>query len=146
MTNFLSYARGPLFMGRKLVRDNELLQSGGLLSFPRTGCALRAPVSLSRGRRSRHYGRTSATAQGSSSLRARELPDGRGLRAQSRQPQKASQAYIAVASGAPTRHKTEGTRFECGRWRRNVAPSHPGRPKREWQPSVLWWISGGSFR
>ena len=27
-------------MGRKLVRDNELLQSGGLLSFPRTGCAL----------------------------------------------------------------------------------------------------------
>jgi hypothetical protein len=37
-------------MGRKLVRENELLQSGGLLSFPRTGCALRAPVSLSRGR------------------------------------------------------------------------------------------------
>ncbi|SRR5258708_4840641 len=27
-------------MGRKLVRENELLRSGGLLSFPRTGCAL----------------------------------------------------------------------------------------------------------
>jgi len=27
-------------MGRKLVRESELLQSGGLLSFPRTGCAL----------------------------------------------------------------------------------------------------------
>src|SRR5258708_17150927 len=40
MTNFLSYARGPQFMGRKLVRENELLRSGGLLSFPRTGCAL----------------------------------------------------------------------------------------------------------
>jgi hypothetical protein len=28
------------FVGRKLVRENELLRSGGLLSFPRTGCAL----------------------------------------------------------------------------------------------------------
>jgi hypothetical protein len=35
-------------MGRKLVRENELLRSGGLLSFPRTGCALRASVILSR--------------------------------------------------------------------------------------------------
>ncbi len=26
--------------GRKLVRKNELLRPGGLLSFPRTGCAL----------------------------------------------------------------------------------------------------------
>jgi hypothetical protein len=28
------------FAGRKSVRENELLPSGGLLSFPRTGCAL----------------------------------------------------------------------------------------------------------
>jgi len=48
MANFLSYARGPQFMGRKLVRENGLLRSGGLLSFPRTGCALRASVILSR--------------------------------------------------------------------------------------------------
>ena len=27
-------------MGRKLVRKDELPESGGLLSFPRTGCAL----------------------------------------------------------------------------------------------------------
>jgi len=47
-------------MGRKLVRDNELLQSGGLLSFPRTGCAHRAPVILSRGQRSRHNGQPRA--------------------------------------------------------------------------------------
>src|SRR5947209_2428757 len=59
MTNFLSYARGPQFMGRKLVRENKLLRSGGLLSFPRTGCALRASVILSREKRSWHYGRTS---------------------------------------------------------------------------------------
>jgi hypothetical protein len=62
-------------MGRKLVRDNDLLQSGGLLSFPRTGCALRAPVILSRGQRSRHYGRTNPTTPRSRSLRARKLPD-----------------------------------------------------------------------
>jgi hypothetical protein len=37
-------------MGRKLVRENELLQPGGLLSFPRTGCALRAPQSYHQGR------------------------------------------------------------------------------------------------
>jgi hypothetical protein len=37
-------------MGRKLVRENELLRSGGLLSFPRTGRALRASVILSRKR------------------------------------------------------------------------------------------------
>ena len=28
--------------GRKSVRESELLRPGGLLSFPRTGCALRA--------------------------------------------------------------------------------------------------------
>ena len=39
-------------MGRKLVRKNELLQPGGLLSFPRTGCALRAPQSYHQGRES----------------------------------------------------------------------------------------------
>ncbi len=49
-------------MGRKLVRENEFLRSGGLLSFPRTGCALRASVILSREKRSRHYGRTSPVA------------------------------------------------------------------------------------
>jgi hypothetical protein len=49
-------------MGRKLVRENELLRSGGLLSFPRTGCALRASVILSREKRSRLYGRTSPVA------------------------------------------------------------------------------------
>jgi hypothetical protein len=27
-------------MGRKLVREDELYKQGGLLSFPRTGCAL----------------------------------------------------------------------------------------------------------
>src|SRR5258705_13436142 len=48
MTNFLSYARGPHFMGRKLVRENQLLQLGGLLSFPRTGCALCTGLILSR--------------------------------------------------------------------------------------------------
>jgi len=58
-------------MGRKLVRENESLRSGGLLSFPRTGCALRAPVILSREKRSRHYGRTSPTAGG----RARSEPE-----------------------------------------------------------------------
>src|ERR1700689_938607 len=52
MANSLSYARGPQFMGRKLVRKNELLQPGGLLSFPRTGCALRAPQSYHQGRES----------------------------------------------------------------------------------------------
>ena len=35
-------------MGRKLVRENELLRSGGLLSFPRTGCALCASGILPR--------------------------------------------------------------------------------------------------
>jgi len=50
-------------MGRKLVRENELLQSGGLLSFPRTGCALCAAVILSRGQRSRHYRYTRPTPQ-----------------------------------------------------------------------------------
>jgi hypothetical protein len=43
-------------MGRKLVRENELLRSGGLLSFPRTGCALCAAVVLSRALKSRHHG------------------------------------------------------------------------------------------
>jgi len=38
------------------------LRSGGLLSFPRTGRALRASVILSREKRSRHYGRTSPVA------------------------------------------------------------------------------------
>jgi len=43
MTNFLSCARVRNLMGKKvLVRENELLRSGGLLSFPRTGRALRA--------------------------------------------------------------------------------------------------------
>src|SRR5260370_38966237 len=56
MTNFLSYARGPQFMGRKSVRKNELSRSGGLLSFPRTGCALRASVILSRGQKSHDIG------------------------------------------------------------------------------------------
>ena len=42
-------------MGRKLVRENELFESGGLLSFPRTGCAHCAVVILSRGQRSQHY-------------------------------------------------------------------------------------------
>jgi len=50
-------------MGRKLVRKNELLRSGGLLSFPRTGCALRASVILSREKRSRHHGRTVLSRQ-----------------------------------------------------------------------------------
>ena len=36
-------------MGRKLVRENEFLQAGGLLSFPRTGCALRASGSYHEG-------------------------------------------------------------------------------------------------
>jgi hypothetical protein len=45
-------------MGRKLVRENQLLRSGGLLSFPRTGCALYAAVMLSRGQKSRHYDHT----------------------------------------------------------------------------------------
>ena len=36
------------FMGRKLVRENELLPSGGLLSFPRTGCALLRYQDISR--------------------------------------------------------------------------------------------------
>jgi hypothetical protein len=49
-------------MGRKLVREDGLLRSGGLLSFPRTGRALRASVILSREKRSRHYGRTSPVA------------------------------------------------------------------------------------
>jgi hypothetical protein len=31
-----------MLTGRKSVRENELYQQGGLLSFPRTGCALRA--------------------------------------------------------------------------------------------------------
>jgi hypothetical protein len=62
-------------MGRKLVRDNELLQSGGLLSFPRTGCALRAPVILSRGQRSRHYGRTSPAPAQRPRGRARSEPE-----------------------------------------------------------------------
>jgi hypothetical protein len=35
-------------MGRKVARENELLRSGGLLSFPRTGCALRASEILPR--------------------------------------------------------------------------------------------------
>jgi hypothetical protein len=50
-------------MGRKLVRENELLQSGGLLSFPRTGCALCAVMILSRGQKSRHCCFTRPTPQ-----------------------------------------------------------------------------------
>src|SRR6267143_7084371 len=46
------------FMGRKLVRENEWLRSGGLLSFPRTGCALCALAMLSREQKSRHHGHT----------------------------------------------------------------------------------------
>jgi len=36
-------------MGRKSVRENKFSDQGGLLSFPRTGCALRAGVILARG-------------------------------------------------------------------------------------------------
>jgi hypothetical protein len=48
-------------MGRKSVRENELFESGGLLSFPRTGCAHCAEVILSRGQRSQHYRHTRLT-------------------------------------------------------------------------------------
>ncbi len=50
---------GSAFMGRKLVREDELLRSGGLLSFPRTGCALCAAVMLSRALKSQHHRHTS---------------------------------------------------------------------------------------
>jgi hypothetical protein len=49
-------------MGRKSVRKNELFRSGGLLSFPRTGCALRASVILSRGQKSHDIGLQTAKA------------------------------------------------------------------------------------
>jgi hypothetical protein len=42
----------PQFMGRKLVRKNQLSLPGGLLSFPRTGCALRAAQSYHQARES----------------------------------------------------------------------------------------------
>ncbi len=44
-----------MFTGRKSVRENKLFGSGGLLSFPRTGCAL---FTL---RRSYHNGRRLGT-------------------------------------------------------------------------------------
>lgn len=52
-------------MGRKLVRENELLRSGGLLSFPQTGCALRAVVILTC---RRGLGITVALDQGESAI------------------------------------------------------------------------------
>jgi hypothetical protein len=51
-------------MGRKSVRKNELFRSGGLLSFPRTGCALRASVILTRGQKSHDIGLQSLVTSG----------------------------------------------------------------------------------
>src|SRR5260370_16622179 len=84
MTNFLSYARGPQFMGRKLVRENELLRSGGLVSFPRTGCALsrfadlitRAVKSALRSHQPNAQ-RAPGRARSQGANLGRKLPDGR---------------------------------------------------------------------
>jgi hypothetical protein len=45
-------------MGRKSVREDELLQAGGLLSFPRTGCALLRSIDLSMTKRHQRFGCT----------------------------------------------------------------------------------------
>src|ERR1700676_4482171 len=56
--------------GQKVSSLERFLRAGGLLSFPRTGCALRAEVSLSRADRDRVYGLTSATRSGGRTPRA----------------------------------------------------------------------------
>ena len=65
-------------MGRKLVRENEWLPSGGFLSFPRTGCALRAAVILSPEQGSHPTPRLPPKLAPNSQLFAGKLPFFRG--------------------------------------------------------------------